>query len=202
MIGKLSGHLLEYTPPTLLIDVHGIGYEVEVPLSVAGVLPSIGKNCNLYTHFVVREDVQLLYGFISRLERDLFRLLLKVNGVGPKLALAILSHMNVEEFVLCVAEDNVLQLTKMPGVGKKTAERLIIEMRDRLTDWQSPADVVPRSAEGIAHSETKRIEEAEAALIALGYKPAEASKAISRINKDGLNRDELIRMALKGMVSK
>ncbi len=201
MIGKLTGKLLENTPPFLLLDVNGVGYEVEVPLSVLGDLPRLGEACSLYTHFVVREDAQLLYGFAQRKERELFRLLLKVNGVGPKLATAILSHMNAEEFVYCVKADDLVRLTKMPGVGKKTAERLLIEMRDRLKSWgESPtvgAETLPLSS---ARSATTGIEEAEQALLALGYKPQEASRAISAVHEEGLERDELIRRALKSMV--
>jgi holliday junction DNA helicase RuvA len=201
LIGKLTGNLLENTPPTLLIDVNGVGYEVEVPISVLGDLPKLGEPCSLYTHLVVREDAQLLYGFLNRLERELFRLLLKVNGVGPKLAVAILSNMSVEQFVLCVTEDNVARLTKMPGVGKKTAERLLIEMRDRLKQWQEVVESPQvRRTEQVGHG--VQIEEAEAALIALGYKPAEASRSISKFYQEGISRDELIRQALRGMLNK
>lgn len=200
MIGKITGNLLENTLPTLLLDVHGVAYEVDVPLTVSGALPDIGKPCSFYTHFVVREDAQQLYGFLTRAERELFRLLLKANGVGPKLALAILSHMSVEEFVVCVSDNNVMRLTKMPGVGNKTAARLLIEMRDRLANWQEYS-----SGSQLHRSETSKqpllIEEAEAALIALGYKPAEASRSVSKAYNEGISREELIRQALKGMLS-
>jgi len=200
MIGKLTGKLLENSPPFLLLDVSGVGYEIEVPLSVLADLPKLGESCSLYTHFVVREDAQLLYGFAQRKDRELFRLLLKVNGVGPKLATAILSHMNAEEFVCCVKADDLMRLTKMPGVGKKTAERLLIEMRDRLKTWDEnhmqSSGALPLSA---VRSATTSIDEAEQALLALGYKAQEASRAISVIYEEGLERDELIRRALKSM---
>ncbi|WP_026180056.1 Holliday junction branch migration protein RuvA [Hahella ganghwensis] len=200
MIGRLSGKLLENTPPFLLIDVNGIGYEVEVPLSVLGELPGVGDNCALYTHFVVREDAQLLYGFAQRKDRELFRLLLKVNGVGPKLAMAILSHMNAEEFVRCVQSDDLVRLTKMPGVGKKTAERLLIEMRDRIKTWGG-ASVPEDAAQQVRTAGSGNgLEEAEQALLALGYKPQEASRAIQAVHEEGMPRDEVIRRALKSMV--
>ncbi|WP_431688445.1 Holliday junction branch migration protein RuvA [Hahella sp. NBU794] len=201
MIGRLVGKLAENHPPFVLLDVNGVGYEVEVPLSALGYLPKLGESCSLFTHFVVREDAQLLYGFIRREDRELFRLLLKVNGVGPKMAVAILSHMSPNEFVECVRGDNLTRLTKMPGVGKKTAERLLIEMRDRIKDWDAgdresaTPELLNQSAGGHSH-----LEEAEAALLALGYKPQEASRAINAVYKDGMGRDELIRLSLKGMV--
>ncbi|WP_371333195.1 Holliday junction branch migration protein RuvA [Hahella sp. CCB-MM4] len=196
----MSGRLLENSPPFLLIDVNGIGYEVEVPLSVLGELPLTGESCSLYTHFVVREDAQLLYGFAQRKDRELFRLLLKVNGVGPKLAMAILSHMNAEEFVRCVQSDDLVRLTKMPGVGKKTAERLLIEMRDRLKGWISPQAGTEVSQQIKLAESGSGLEEAEQALLALGYKPQEASRAINAIYEEGMLRDEVIRRALKSMV--
>ena len=204
MIGQLTGRVIENTPPVILLDVNGVGYEVEVPMSVLGILPDQGGNCTLYTHFVVREDAQLLYGFSSRQERELFRLLLKVNGVGPKLAVAILSHMTVTDFVYCVADDNVTRLTKLPGVGKKTAERLVIEMRDRLKGWREKVATTERQQSQPAgdHGQDRQVEEAEAALVALGYKPTEASKVINKVCKEGMSRNELIRQALRGMVSK
>ncbi len=201
MIGRISGRLIENSPPFLLVDVNGVGYELEVPLTVLGDLPAAGEPCTFYTHFVVREDAQLLYGFAGRQDRELFRLLLKVNGVGPKLAIAILSHMSVSEFVGCVQEDNVTRLTKMPGIGKKTAERLLIEMRDRITGWRGGSDAAAPATDNRVQSKVP-VEEAEAALLALGYRPQEASKAVQSVATEGMGRDELIRQALRSMVKK
>lgn len=185
----------------VLIDVHGVGYEVEVTLGVIESHPIVGQAIVLHTHFVVREDVQLLYGFQTRQERDLFRLLLKVNGVGPKLGMSILSHMNIAEFVQCVREDRVTRLTKMPGVGKKTAERLMIEMRDRLKTWHGLNNDGSASEGGTQNDLSSIKNDAEAALVALGYKPVEASKVVDNINCDGRSRDEIIRLALKSMLN-
>jgi Holliday junction DNA helicase RuvA len=201
MIGRIQGALLECQPPIVLVNVNGLGYEVEVPLSALNELPLAGGACDLYTHFVVREDAQLLYGFITRQDRDFFRLLIKVNGIGPKLALAILSHMTVNEIVRCVREDNIVRLTKMPGIGKKTAERMVIEMRDRIKHWQAePALAGQGEILSTAEPVPDPCAEAESALLALGYKPVEASRAISQSWQPGMERDTLIRLVLKGMV--
>ena len=201
MIGKLTGKLIESSPPIVMIDINGVGYEVEIPLSVLGLLPLKGEVCSLYTHFVVREDAQLLYGFWARQDRELFRLLLKVNGVGPKLAMAILSHMTTQDLVRCVNDNDVVRLTKMPGVGKKTAERLLIEMRDRLKGWeQSPDSIsVSNSIESTVNNDAAEIDDAKAAMQALGYKPAEAEKVVNSVYQPGMLRDDIIRLALKGM---
>lgn len=185
----------------VVVGVNGVGYEVEVPLTVLPDLPSLGGKIDLYTHLVVREDAHLLFGFIRRQDRDLFRLLIKVNGIGPKLAVAILSHMSPVELVQCVADDNITRLTKMPGIGKKTAERLVIDLRDRLKDWSGggmKAGVESESLKLEPVSDPRA--EAEAALVALGYKPVEATRAISQVYAAGMERDALIRLALKGMV--
>ena len=137
MIGRLRGTLIEKMSPEILIECHGVGYEVTMPMTSIYALPELNQQATLYTHFVVREDAQLLYGFANKVERKLFRLLIKVNGVGPKLALAILSGMSADQFVSCVVHDDLSTIVKIPGVGKKTAERLLIEMRDRLKDWQT-----------------------------------------------------------------
>ncbi|MBK8973590.1 MAG: Holliday junction branch migration protein RuvA [Hahellaceae bacterium] len=201
MIGRLQGVLLENAPPVVVVGVNGVGYEVEVPLTVLPDLPALGGELDLYTHLVVREDAHLLFGFIRRQDRDLFRLLIKVNGIGPKLAVAILSHMSPVELVQCVADDNITRLTKMPGIGKKTAERLVIDLRDRLKDWSVGG------LKAASENEAFKLEpvsdpraEAESALVALGYKPAEAARAISQVYASGMERDALIRLALKGMV--
>lgn len=202
MIGKLTGQLLENTPPFILLDVQGVGYEVEVTLNVLASLPPTGQPCSLYTHFVVREDAQHLYGFLGRDERELFRLLLKVNGVGPKLAVAMLSHMSVLEFVQCIKADDLVSLTRMPGVGKKTAERLLIEMRDRLKSWTQSAEPGGDDQPSLLSVQSSKTMDAEAALVALGYKPAEANKAIKQLDSEDLSRDELIRRVLKSMLRK
>ena len=199
MIGRLQGVVIEKQAPDLLLDVQGVGYEVLVSLSTFFAVPDVGESVTLHTHFVVREDAQQLYGFAELGERTLFRHLIKVNGVGPKMALAILSGMSASEFALCVHNNDVATLVKLPGVGKKTAERLVIEMRDRLGDIEtspSPHSAVTPATPGIA-------EEAESALVALGYKPQDAAKMVSRAESSDINSaEQLIRAALKSMVSK
>lgn len=205
MIGRLKGILAEKLPPQLLIDIHGVGYEVEAPMSTFYQLPALGEPVALFIHFVVREDAQLLYGFATRNERRLFRDLVKVNGVGPKLALTILSGIEASQFVRCVNDGDTNALVKLPGVGKKTAERLLIEMKDRLKDWATDPEVFELTAsesgdtaESVAVTDGR--EEAEQALIALGYKPAQASKSVNSVYSAGMSTEELIRAALKGMI--
>ena len=206
MIGRLTGKLLMKQAPELLIDIQGLGYEVLAPMSTFYQLPAVGDGVMLHTHLVVREDAQLLYGFASISERELFRALIKVNGVGPKVALAILSGVSADEFVLLVNRGDVTALTRIPGIGKKTAERLLLDMRDRLKEWQ--VDPVAGAAnqqgsmiEGESQPDARMLaEEAETALIALGYRPAEATKMIVRVQKDNpevVRSEELIRLALQ-----
>ena len=200
MIGRISGTLLEKQPPEILLDVGGVGYEIQVPMTTLYELPVTGTALTLFTHFVVREDAQLLYGFSSERDRHLFRSLIKVSGVGPKLALGILSGMDADSFVRTVQRDDVSTLVKLPGVGKKTAERLLIEMRDRLKDWMLEL-AEPTAATTEAASDRDMLAEAESALVALGYKPAEASRAVAAANNDSIERsEELIRRALQSMV--
>ena len=202
MIGWLKGRLIEKHAPGLLIDVNGVGYEVQAPMTTFYKLPESG-DVELYTHFVVREDAQLLYGFASKDERSLFRSLIKVNGVGPKLALAILSSIEPQTFVQCVQCDDVNALVRIPGIGKKTAERLLVEMRDRLKDWfiEGEAGLAEASSRIQPSSANIVIKEAESALVALGYKPAEATKMITAVMSDEVNSaEELIKAALKRMV--
>ena len=199
MIGRLQGVVIEKQAPDLLLDVQGVGYEVLVSLSTFFAVPDVGESVTLHTHFVVREDAQQLYGFAELGERTLFRHLIKVNGVGPKMALAILSGMSASEFALCVHNNDVATLVKLPGVGKKTAERLVIEMRDRLGDIETSAS--PHS--GVTSATTGIVEEAESALIALGYRPQDAAKMVSRAESNDIDSaEQLIRAALKSMVSK
>lgn len=203
MIGRIQGVLVEKQPPQLLVDVQGVGYEIEAPMSTFYRLPPLGGVVTLLTHFVVREDAQLLYGFASREERALFRALIKVNGVGPKLALTILSGIEAVDFARCVSHDDTAALVRLPGVGKKTAERLIVEMRDKMGDWL-PADVpfeLSAFSGEMAAARGNQRDEAESALIALGYKPAQASKAVAEaIKAVGESSVEgIIRQALKSM---
>ncbi|HYA37585.1 MAG TPA: Holliday junction branch migration protein RuvA [Candidatus Methylomirabilis sp.] len=197
MIGRLHGILLHKEPPALLVDVGGVGYELEAPMTTFYELPAVGEKVTLYTHLVVREDAHLLYGFVREAQRRLFRALLRVNGVGPRVALAVLSGLSDEEFTRCVAAEDIARLTKVPGIGRKTAERLVIEMRDKL-----PAEVTtaaPTVAVNSASTPADPVSEAVSALVALGYKPNEASRAVRGVSAKGLSAEEIIRQALKGM---
>ena len=210
MIGRLRGELLEKHPPQLLIDVNGVGYEVEASMNTFYRLPELGRQVTLFTHFVVREDAQLLYGFADREERLLFRTLIKVNGVGPKLALTILSGISANDFVRSVHDQDTAALVRLPGVGKKTAERLIVEMKDKLKDLQV-ADFGEFQLSGggdpevaVSMPAADHRAEAESALVALGYKPVQATKAIAQAEKAlgaGASSEDLIRQSLKSMVS-
>ncbi len=198
MIGRIKGIILEKKAPELLVDVNGIGYEIFAPMSTFYQLPEVGATTTLHTHFVVREDVQQLYGFAKLIERDLFRLLIKVNGVGPKLALAILSSMEPDNFIQCIANNDTASLVRLPGIGKKTAERLIIEIADKLKDWVSGgakgAEPIMMQGNFAAHDSLK---DAMSALVTLGYKPQQASQVISKIDTQGLSTEGIIKQALK-----
>ncbi|MDH5485106.1 MAG: Holliday junction branch migration protein RuvA [Gammaproteobacteria bacterium] len=199
MIGRLTGKIIQKQPPQLLIDVQGVGYEVDAPMSTFYQLPNIGESIVLHTHLVVREDAQLLYGFASESERGLFRSLIKINGVGPKLALTILSGMNATEFVSCVQDNDAAALVRLPGVGKKTAERLIIELRDKLKQDASSTDHgLP--AMSMAAASSSPVSDAVSALIALGYKPQEASRMVRLLNTADLSTEEIIRLSLQASV--
>lgn len=191
MIGSLRGKLLRKQPPLLVLDVHGVGYEIEAPMSTFYDLPDTGAEILLHTHLVVREDAQILFGFGSEGERRLFRALIRVNGVGPRLALTILSGISAEAFARCVRDNDSASLTRLPGIGKKTAERLVVEMRDRLTQLEGEMSV------GTGDNPH---EEAQAALIALGYKPPEAVRMLQGIKETGLSSEEYIRRALQNAV--
>lgn len=204
MIGRLQGTLLSKGEAEVLLDVQGVGYEVEVPASTLYQLPDPGQSLVLHTHFVVREDAQHLYGFLQLRDRSLFRLLLKVNGVGPKLALGLMSGMESARFASCVARDDVAALTKIPGVGRKTAERLIIELRDKLPAWELEHGSVPQvAAAAVKAPRQDNFQEAEQALISLGYKPHEASRAIvhaaTQLESEHPATEQLIRVALKSL---
>lgn len=202
MIGCLRGRLIQKQAPWLLIDVQGVGYEVEAPMTTIYRLPELNEEVLLYTHLVVRDDAHLLFAFAEEEERLLFRTLLKVNGVGAKMALAILSGMEADEFAQCIRDGDDTRLTRLPGVGKKTAERLIIEMRDRLKDWKSTAASSPAASSMSAREKSDPHEEALSALIALGYKPQEASKFVLAVDVEGLSSEEIIRSALKASIRK
>lgn len=203
MIGKLTGILIEKQAPSLLVDVNGVGYEVDAPLTTFFQLPELGQQVSLFTHFVVREDAQLLYGFIQKHDRSLFRALIKVNGVGPKLALTILSGMDANAFAQCVLDGNTSALVKLPGVGKKTAERLIIEMQDRLKDWNAEgrsstvSDVI--TMDQIKPQSDAR-SDAESALVSLGYKPQEAAKMVASVFSAESSSEELIKNSLRSVM--
>jgi Holliday junction DNA helicase RuvA len=173
-----------------VLDVNGVGYELEAPMSTFYDLPAVGERLTLHTHLVVREDAHLLYGFSRDSQRRLFRSLLKVNGVGPRVALALLSGLSDAEFTRAIANDDIARFTQVPGIGRKTAERLIVEMRDKL-EAASPAAARPAAAPA------DPVQEAVSALIALGYKPQEASRAVGRVPQQGQVSEELIRQALK-----
>lgn len=198
MIGRLIGKIILKKPPQVLIDVNGVGYEVEAPMTTFYALPDVGSEAVLLTHMVVREDAQLLYGFASESERTMFRLLIRINGVGPKLGITILSGIASAELSRCVSENDVATLVKLPGIGKKTAERLIIELKDRLKD------IVPEGADAATlslsiNSQKTDEEDALSALIALGYKPPEASRMVKSVDAKGLSSEDIIRLALQSM---
>lgn len=196
MISRLQGVVVEKQAPAVVVDIQGVGYEVLVPMSSFIGLPALNEKVVLYTEFIVREDSQTLYGFTNKRERQLFQILLKVNGVGAKMALGILSAMDADAFVACVRERDAAALVKLPGIGKKTAERLLIELQDRLKDWDLPAQLNSQSP--VVETDAYQ-EEALAALLALGYKPAEANKSITAALKQAsfTSSEELIRAALR-----
>ena len=201
MIGFLRGTLLSKSPPQLLLDVNGVGYEIEAPMTTFYDLPGIGQSVHLFTHLIVREDAHILFGFATETERVLFRALIKVNGIGPKLALTILSGQSVADFYRCVEESDVRGLVRLPGVGQKTAERLIIEMRDRLPALDL-ADHPRQSSISVDIQQTgpSSRQEAISALCALGYKPQDAAKMIQVIKESLDSSEAYIRAALKGAV--
>jgi Holliday junction DNA helicase RuvA len=198
VIGRLRGTLIHKEPPALLLDVGGVGYELEAPMDTFYDLPAVGETVTLHTHLVVREDAHLLYGFSRDSQRRLFRHLLKVSGVGPRVALAILSGMSEQEFADCVAREDVARITRVPGIGRKTAERLIVEMRDKVqaSSGESGTGVATAAAEVPLNA----VGEAVSALMALGYKANEASRLVRAVSTDGLATEDIIRQALKGAV--
>ena len=200
MIGRLRGLLAWKQPPYLLIDAHGVGYELEASLTTFQTLPEIGAEVTLLTHLAVREDAHTLYGFASPAERSLFRNLIRVTGIGPRLALLILSGMSVELFGRCVRENDTASLTRLPGIGKKTAERLIIELRDRIGELGlDPTAVVLPGGRAVAPA-INPVDDAISALVALGYKLPEASRMVQSLDTDGLTSEAIIRLALQASV--
>ncbi|MEW8329587.1 MAG: Holliday junction branch migration protein RuvA [Candidatus Thiodiazotropha sp.] len=202
MIGRLKGELVHKQAPNLLIDVNGVGYELEAPLSTFFTLPDRGKPVTLFTHLAIREDAHVLYGFATESERALFRSLLKVSGIGAKMALAILSGMSAEEFSRCVESEDLASLVRLPGIGRKTAERLIVEMRDRLAKLDGLAPAGSQLLRDQAAGHGSATSDAVAALVALGYKPQEASRMVKTVAEDEMDSETLIRAALQNAVQR
>lgn len=200
MISQLRGKIITKQPPQLIIDVNGVGYEVMAPMSTFYHLPDTQETITILTHLAIREDAHLLFGFYQESERSLFRALIKVNGVGPKLALAILSGIELDTFVHCIQDNDTARLISIPGVGKKMAERLIIEMRDAIAKWP----LLSAQLDGARSSPNTKgqqvLEDAVSALTSLGYKPVEAKRAAQKAHQPDINSEELIRLALKRMV--
>lgn len=197
MIGRIRGKLIALDEHTVLVDVAGIGYELEVTANTLSTLPGVGYDVVLFTHLSIREDAHLLFGFESQGERDLFRTLIKISGVGPKLALNLLSGMDVVDLARCIRDSDIARLVKLPGIGRKTAERLVVELKDRIERLV----LIPDGGRPKHGEATRRvIEEAERALIALGYRPAEASRAIGSAYVQGQSTEDVVRTALKRMV--
>ena len=201
MIGFLRGKLVHKAPPFLVLDVNGVGYEIEAPMTTFYDLPALNQEIKLHTHLVVREDAHILFGFSAEAERSLFRTLIKVNGVGPKMALTILSGQSAEEFHRCIHDNDTVALVRLPGVGKKTAERLVIEMRDRLPELGDTSTATYENQEGIRSvAVANPKQEAISALCSLGYKPLDASKMVQNISADDKSCEDIIRLALQGAV--
>ncbi|KGQ32664.1 Holliday junction ATP-dependent DNA helicase RuvA [Gallibacterium genomosp. 2] len=199
MIGHLRGILLEKSPPEILLEVNGIGYEVLLPMTSFYHLPEVNMETSIYTHLVVREDAHLLFGFYHKQDRTLFRELIKTNGVGPKLALAILSAMSVNEFSYAIEHEELSKLVKIPGVGKKTAERLIVELKGKFKSYQHDDFFIEQNStqNKFEIDKVSATDDAISALVALGYKPAEAEKMVKRVAKPEWDSEQLIREALK-----
>jgi len=203
VIGRLRGELASQQAPHLLLDVNGVGYEIEAPMSTFFDLPEPGQPITLYTHLAVRDDAHVLYGFATEAERAMFRSLLKVNGVGAKMALGILSGMSAEAFVQAVEAEDVATLVRLPGIGKKTAQRLIVEMRDRLGAF-SGGGVSAQMGGGVLEAGRPQtpVSDAVAALVSLGYRAADASRMVKAVAEEGMASDALIRAALQNTQQK
>jgi|TARA_B100000959_G_scaffold267563_1_gene311209 Holliday junction DNA helicase RuvA len=190
MIGRISGRIVEKAMDLVLIDVSGVAYEIEIPHTTYDRLDEINGDVTLHTHLVVRQDAQLLYGFFSQRERELFRLLIKINKVGPKVAIAILSRIEIEAFIRCVQDKDIKTLNAIPGVGRVMAERLIVEIGDKLTQWETELPAVNSVIKDV-------VADAESALVGLGFKPQEAARALAQIQAPGDEVETLIKQALK-----
>ena len=199
MIGFLRGKIVAKQPPLLSLDVNGVGYEITCPTNSFSALPTDETETMLFTHFVVREDAQLLYGFTNERDRSLFRTLIKVNGVGPKLAITILSGITADEYVACVQTDDVARLQSIPGIGSKTAKRLIVETRDALKNWKIQNLQLQQQVENADNLNNSAAADAIAALVSLGYKANEARQTVSSIYTPGATSEKVIRLALKEM---
>jgi holliday junction DNA helicase RuvA len=200
VIGRISGILLEKKPPLLVVDCNGVGYEIEAPMTTIWALPELHERVALYTHLAVRDDAHLLYGFASEGERTLFRALLKVNGVGTKMALVILSGMTADEFAACVHANDTARLTALPGVGKKTAERLIVELRDRVGHFAGTAAPSPGQPRVTGAPRGDAIADAISGLVALGYKPQDASRYVHALDCAEMSSEAIIREVLKSLL--
>lgn len=194
MIAYLKGRLLEKQPPAMILEVKGVGYELEAPMTTFYDLPDTGVETVLHVHMVVREDAHKLYGFSRKNQRDLFRSLLRVSGVGPRVALAILSTLSAEEFLACMASEDIDRLTHVPGIGRKTAQRLLVEMRDRVL---KETDAATLNAAQPASAEPGPVQDAVSALVALGYKPLQASRAVREVGESAGGSEDIIRQALR-----
>lgn len=200
MIGRLRGELVQKHPPFLLVDVNGVGYELEAPMSTFYVLPEGDGEVTLHTHLSVREDAHVLFGFAREADRTLFRALLKVSGVGGKMALGVLSGMTAEEFSQAVQAGDLAALTRLPGVGKKTAERLVVEMRDKIDKIGIQAPAVAGGISAATPLPAGADQDAVSALVALGYRPPEASRMVSKVFEQGMDTESIIKAALQGTV--
>jgi Holliday junction DNA helicase RuvA len=200
MIGRVRGEIVYKQPPHLMVEVQGVGYELEAPMSTFYNLPAQGEQVVLFTHLAIRDDAHVLYGFFSDSERTLFRTLLRVSGVGAKMALAILSGMSADEFARCVQSDDTAALVRLPGIGKRTAERLVVEMRDRLDGLGGSSGMPARPA--ATAQDSSPVADAVGALIALGYKPNDASRMVRAVESEGLDSEAIIRASLKAVAAK
>jgi len=198
MIGFIRGKLVSKKPPLLVLDVQGVGYEIEAPMTTFYNLPAMEETVHLHTHLVVREDAHILFGFSTEADRVMFRTLIKVNGVGPKLALTILSGQSADEFHRCIHDNDTAALIRLPGVGKKTAERLIIELRDKLPALDTSAGDKNNIEQGSGLTRSNAKQEAISALCALGYKAQDASKMVQGIAQEDKSCEDIIRLALQG----
>jgi Holliday junction DNA helicase RuvA len=200
VIGHLRGVIIRKQPPQIVLDVHGVGYELDAPMSTFYALPATGETVSVFTHLLVREDAHALFGFASEAERSLFRSLIRISGVGARLALAILSGMSVDLFVQCVRNGDSGALTRLPGIGKKTAERLLVEMRDRLSGWEGTESVAAAGGSSPGDGASGPVADAVHALVALGYKPQEAARMVRAVEPRDRSAEVIIREALRGAV--